>query len=116
MEKCCERINVHANAVTGEEQYWWFGTIRIGAVMLQVVGSRGDRPVHLDRKYLGDRVVQLWPKERLLMRFPPGRLVSFEEMRPGEMGSMTAELVPMRGQNTAADDHVEHVAKSGRSC
>jgi hypothetical protein len=88
VEKCCERINVRANAVTGEEQYWWFGTIRIGAVMLQVVGSRGDRPVHLDRKYLGDRVVQLWPQERLLVRFPPGRPVSFDEMRPSAMGPM----------------------------
>jgi hypothetical protein len=67
VEKCCERINVRANAVTGEEQYWWFGTIRIGAVMLQVVGSRGDHPVHLDRKYLADQVVQLWPKERLVV-------------------------------------------------
>jgi len=91
VEKCCERINVHANAVTGGEQYWWFGTIRIGAAMLQVVGSRGDHPLHLNRKYLGNRVAQLWPKERLLVSFPPGRPVSFDEMRPREMGPMTAE-------------------------
>lgn len=92
VEKSCERISVHANTATGEGQYWWFGTLRIGPVMMQVVGSRGEYPVFLDREYLGDRVAQLWPKQRLLVRFPPGRPLTFDEMRPREMGPMTAEL------------------------
>jgi hypothetical protein len=95
VEKCCERIYVQAN-VTGHEEYWWFGTIRINAVILQVVGSRGARRVHLDRKYLADRVARLWPQDRLLVRFPPGRPVRFDEMRPREMGPIIAQhlLVP----------------------
>lgn len=101
VEKNCERLKVGKNDVTGEEQYWWFGTIRIGAVMLQVVGSRGDKPVILDREYLRDKVVQLWPKERLLVRYPPGRPVSFDEMQPKQIRQMTAELIRARGRSLA---------------
>src|SRR5262249_16809854 len=98
-EVCCERHKVDANAVMGEEQHWWFGTVRIGAAILQVVGSQGDRQVDLDRKYLSGRLLQIWPRVpgRLLVHFPAGRRVSVDEMRPKEIRQMTAELAQMTG-------------------
>ncbi len=100
VEKNCERINLTGNSVLGEAQDWWFGTLRIGAVLLQVLGSRGEHPVLMDRQqFLGTRAAQIWPRQprQLLVNFPPGRPVSFEEMRPIHIEQMRAELVQTEG-------------------
>jgi hypothetical protein len=84
-EWCCERIAIPANDITGDAQHWWFGTLRVGAVLLQVHGSRAGQP-KLDRSHLANRIVQLWPITRHVISFPAGPAVTVQEMRPAAMG------------------------------
>jgi hypothetical protein len=84
----CERLNVELSAPRGGKQEWWFGTLRVGVLMLQVRGCiTSDKP--LVRPYLGSRVVQIWPVTQHVVRFPPSGTVTFQEMLPAELGDLT---------------------------
>ena len=83
----CERIPIPSNQITGPDQHWWFGTLRVGAVLLQVFGSQLDSQPKLDRPHLKGRISQLWPITRHLVTFPAGPPVTVEEILPSAMGT-----------------------------
>ncbi len=87
-EHRCERINIETGTAQERQQEWWFGTLRVGVLMLQVRGcATSDKT--LVRPYLGNRVVQIWPVMQHAVRFPSSGTVTFQDMLPAALGQLS---------------------------
>lgn len=96
----CGRIKISDPDLPGGPQEWWFGTLRVGSLILQALGTPGGNP-RLDRPHLRDRITQIWPVQRQMVNFPPGAQVTFEEMLPAAMGPKLALRYPDSGRVVA---------------
>ena len=91
----CSRIQIPATEL-GDAEQWWFGTLRVGPLVLQALGAPAGNP-SLDRPHLRSRITQIWPVQRQMVRFPQGPRVTFEEMLPAAMGPKLTLLFPEPG-------------------